>query len=170
MPTARVREACGIPGLSVETSFLCRDKPAMKQVLRDAGVPCAHSLGASSVEEVLSFVERVGFPVILKPRSSAGAEGTHRVDGLAELERLLTDSGIGQGAPIAVEEFVQRGGLRQDIEKFLFTCRTFDYALFIENRGGGFFTKCVGFCDNSGLCVLQWIRGRSVNTPLPTRR
>jgi len=107
LPAARVREACGIPGTTVRTAFHCRDKPAMKQVLREAGVPCAQSLGASSVEEVLSFVERVGFPVILKPRSSAGAEGTHRVDGLAELERLLSYSGMDQGAPIAVEEFVE---------------------------------------------------------------
>src|SRR5690349_19117531 len=27
MPTAKVREAAGIPGISVRTSFLCRDKP-----------------------------------------------------------------------------------------------------------------------------------------------
>ena len=30
LPTARVREACGIPGTSVRTAFLCRDKPAMR--------------------------------------------------------------------------------------------------------------------------------------------
>ena len=38
MAAARVREACGIPGTSVHTTFLCRDKPAMKEVLRAAGV------------------------------------------------------------------------------------------------------------------------------------
>jgi hypothetical protein len=31
MAAAKVREACGIPGISVETTFLCRDKPAMKE-------------------------------------------------------------------------------------------------------------------------------------------
>jgi carbamoylphosphate synthase large subunit len=107
LPAARVREACGIPGTSVQTAFHCRDKPAMKQVLRDAGVPCAQSVGASSAAEVLSFVERVGFPVILKPRSAAGAEGTHRVDNAAQLDRLLAVSGIGSGAPVAVEEFIE---------------------------------------------------------------
>ncbi len=38
MAAARVREACGIPGTSVHTTYLCRDKPAMKEVLRDAGI------------------------------------------------------------------------------------------------------------------------------------
>ena len=37
LPVARVREAAGIPGTSVRTAFLCRDKPAMKQALREAG-------------------------------------------------------------------------------------------------------------------------------------
>src|SRR5450432_839686 len=48
MPTAKVREAAGIPGTSVKTAFLCRDKPAMKEVLRQGGVPCAESTAAST--------------------------------------------------------------------------------------------------------------------------
>jgi hypothetical protein len=38
LATAQVREACTIPGTSVRTAWLCRDKPSMKQVLREAGV------------------------------------------------------------------------------------------------------------------------------------
>ena len=34
LPAARVREACQIPGTSVHTAWLCRDKPAMKEALR----------------------------------------------------------------------------------------------------------------------------------------
>ncbi len=107
LPAARVRAACGIPGTSVETAFLCRDKPAMKQALREAGVPCAESTGASSRGAVHGFVERVGFPVILKPRSSAGAEGTVRVDDSAGLERALAATNLDRGVPVAVEEFIE---------------------------------------------------------------
>src|SRR5215470_14157532 len=48
MCAARVREAMGIPGTSVKTAFLCRDKPAMKEVLRAGGIPGAQSTGAAS--------------------------------------------------------------------------------------------------------------------------
>ena len=41
MAAAKVREATGIPGTSVRTAYLCRDKPAMKDVLREAGIACA---------------------------------------------------------------------------------------------------------------------------------
>ncbi len=80
MPAAHVRERCGIPGISARTAYLCRDKVAMKEVLRQAGVPTAASAGISSVREAVAFVEAVGFPVILKPRAAAGASGTYRAD------------------------------------------------------------------------------------------
>ena len=35
LPAAHVRERCGIPGISARTAYLCRDKVAMKEVLRD---------------------------------------------------------------------------------------------------------------------------------------
>ncbi len=81
MPAAHVRERCTIPGTSARTAYLCRDKVAMKEVLRRAGVPTAASAGVRSPAEARAFVEAVGFPVILKPRDAAGAAGTYRVDG-----------------------------------------------------------------------------------------
>ncbi|MEJ2084391.1 MAG: ATP-grasp domain-containing protein [Acidobacteriota bacterium] len=107
LPVARVREACTIPGTSVQTAFLCRDKPAMKEALREAGIPCAQSDGVSSPEGARDFAKRVGFPLILKPRSSAGAAGTWRVDNFDELESVMAPSGLAHGASVAIEEFIE---------------------------------------------------------------
>ena len=49
MPAAHVRERCAIPGISARTAYLCRDKVAMKEVLRRAGVPTAASAGVRSL-------------------------------------------------------------------------------------------------------------------------
>jgi formate-dependent phosphoribosylglycinamide formyltransferase (GAR transformylase) len=107
LPVAMVREACTIPGTSVRTAWLCRDKPSMKQALREAGVPTAASAAVSSAAEVLAFAERAGYPLILKPRSGAGALDTIRADDAASLERALGVFG-GQGVEsIAVEEFIE---------------------------------------------------------------
>ena len=107
MATAQVREACGIPGTSVRTAWLCRDKPSMKQALREAGVPTAASAAVGSAAEAVAFTEQVGFPVILKPRSGAGALDTMRADDDAGLSRALGLFG-GQGVEsIAVEEFIE---------------------------------------------------------------
>jgi formate-dependent phosphoribosylglycinamide formyltransferase (GAR transformylase) len=104
---ARVREAASIPGTSVRTAWLCRDKPAMKEALREAGIPTAMSAAVSEVEQGREFAAHAGFPLVVKPRSSAGASGTVRVDSMAELERALADAGVGRGGSVAVEEFVE---------------------------------------------------------------
>jgi hypothetical protein len=106
MAAAHVREACSIPGISPRTAWLCRDKPAMKEALRAAGIPTAQSTGASSLEEARAFAERVGYPLIVKPRDGAGATGTSRVDDGDALERALRDAGVDHGASVAIEEFV----------------------------------------------------------------
>lgn len=107
MAAAKVREHCGIPGTSVESTFLCRDKPAMKEALRKAGVPCAQSVGSADPAEIRDFAERVGFPLVVKPRDAAGASGTYRVDDLRELEQALVTCQVDQGRSVAVEEFIE---------------------------------------------------------------
>lgn len=105
MAAAQVRENCTIPGTSVRTAWLCRDKPSMKEVLRGAGVPTAASTAAHSAAEVRDFAARVGYPLIVKPRAGAGASGTVRVESAAELDGAL--AGFGSAESIAVEEFVE---------------------------------------------------------------
>ena len=107
MCAAKVREACGIPGTSVQTTFLCRDKPAMKAALRDAGIPCAMSIGSADAAEVRDFAAQVGFPVIVKPRDAAGASGTYRCDNDDELSAALQTCRVGAGGSVAVEEFIE---------------------------------------------------------------
>ena len=107
LPVAKVREACGIPGTSVQTAYLCRDKPAMKEALSKAGVPCAQSAGVSSPEEAREFAKAVGYPLIFKPRSGAGAADTERVDNDEQLEDVIVRHHIADGHSVAVEEFIE---------------------------------------------------------------
>ncbi len=107
MAAAAVREATGIPGTSVQTAWLCRDKPAMKDALRAAGIPCAQSTRARTPMEAREFAARVGYPLIVKPPAGAGASGTWRVRDDDALERVIRESGLAGGTAVAVEEFIE---------------------------------------------------------------
>src|SRR5690349_6957173 len=107
LPAAQVREACTIPGTSVHTTWLCRDKPSMKEALRQAGVPTAASAAVSSAAEARAFAAQHGYPLILKPRAGAGAAGTMRADDDAGLEHALGVFGGECAEFIAVEEFIE---------------------------------------------------------------
>jgi hypothetical protein len=67
-----------------------------------------------SLEDAREFVERVGYPVILKPRDGAGASGATRVDRDAELPAALATLGLppkggpaSNGRTVAIEEFLE---------------------------------------------------------------
>jgi len=107
MAAAAVREATGIPGTSTETAFLCRDKPAMKEALRRAGVPCAQSTRAKSPQDARDFAAATGFPLIIKPPDGAGASGTFQVRDADALEQLISECGLADGHAVAIEEFIE---------------------------------------------------------------
>ena len=107
MPAAQAREATGIPGTSVRTTWLCRDKPSMKEALRQAGVATAASAAVESAQAAKEFADRVGYPLVLKPRAGAGAAGTARVDSDDDLARELQRFGDEGATSIAIEEFVE---------------------------------------------------------------
>ncbi len=107
LPAAHVRERTGIPGTTSRTAYLCRDKVAMKEVLRRAGVPTAASAGIASLAEARAFAAEHGYPVIIKPRAAAGAAGTFRANSPQELDAVAAESGLADGLPAAIEEFVE---------------------------------------------------------------
>ena len=108
LATAKVREVAGIPGTSYRATFLCRDKPAMKEALRQAGIPCAQSRAVSSSAEARAFAEEVGYPIILKPRDGAGSAGTYKITSDRELAQAIAESRLDlPGRSLAAEEFME---------------------------------------------------------------
>lgn len=103
---AAARLAIGLPGLSITAARLCRDKPAMKQALRAAGLPCAEFAAVDSLASLSEFAERVGYPLVLKPRAGLGSLRTYRLEGARDLRRAARELAVDRGESAVVEEFV----------------------------------------------------------------
>jgi biotin carboxylase len=86
---AGLREAFGIPGMSRDTVAGFRDKQLMKERVAAAGLRVPRSARVRSAAEIHEAVERVGYPLILKPIAGAGSADTYRVDGPDDLARVL---------------------------------------------------------------------------------
>ncbi|MGE3173172.1 MAG: acetyl-CoA carboxylase biotin carboxylase subunit family protein [Planctomycetota bacterium] len=110
MAAAHVREGLGIHGTTARTAWLCRDKPAMKDAVREAGIACAASARVQSRADARAFAKATGYPLILKPLDGAGASGATRVDDDGQLEEALTALRVGEqqgeGRTVAIEEFL----------------------------------------------------------------
>lgn len=106
VPLAEVREALGIAGLPSVAAHKFRDKALMKDVLRAHALPCARHAVVGHYVDAISFAERVGFPLVLKPQAGAGSLSTYRVDDATALGEALEMTRPSPDAPLIVEEFI----------------------------------------------------------------
>jgi len=102
---ARIREALGVPGLTVAQTIPFRDKESMKQVLDKAGLRTPRHRRATSEAEVRAAVEQIGYPAIIKPIAGAGSADTYRLAGPADLEASLPK--VRHVREMSVEEFIE---------------------------------------------------------------
>jgi biotin carboxylase len=110
--TSEVAAALGLPGPSPEAVRNCRDKHRTRTALAAGGVPQPQSILVGTLPDALAAAERIGYPVVLKPRALAASLGVVLVRDPAELaERFaFTRDTTVPGAPlhdiaVLVEEF-----------------------------------------------------------------
>jgi biotin carboxylase len=109
---AHIREAFGLPGMTVEQTVPFRDKERMKQVLDAAGIRTPWHVSTTTVAGVWDAAEQIGFPLIVKPIAGAGSADTYRVDSVQELNDVLPL--LGHVQELSVEEFVDGEELTYD--------------------------------------------------------
>ncbi|MEV0887844.1 NikS protein [Streptomyces microflavus] len=73
--SAALRERYGLPGQHLDTARVYRDKWEMKLAARSAGIPVAEHTLLRSADDLGSFADRHGMPVVVKPRRGALSVG-----------------------------------------------------------------------------------------------
>jgi len=121
---AKLREALGLPGMTVEQTLPFRDKEVMKQRLDAAGIRTPRHARAFTANQVREAAELIGFPVIVKPIAGAGSADTYRCDGAGDLQDAIRR--LGHVEQVSVEEFV-------DAEEFTFDTICADGRMVFEN-------------------------------------
>lgn len=106
VPVGAVRDALKITGAGEAVSRNFREKPRMKTLFEKAGVPCARHAAVATVDAALAFAGAVGFPIVVKPPSGAGAKATFRVNDITELREALEVYRPAPGREALLEEFV----------------------------------------------------------------
>ncbi|MBA3462767.1 MAG: ATP-grasp domain-containing protein [Deltaproteobacteria bacterium] len=117
MTAARLREALGIPGMSVDVVRGFRDKQIMKERAIAAGLRVPRSARARSAAEAHAAAAKLGYPLVLKPISGAGSADTYEVGSERELDQTLARTQ--HVRELSIEEFI-------DGEEFTFDCVCID--------------------------------------------
>ncbi|MDQ3821657.1 MAG: ATP-grasp domain-containing protein [Actinomycetota bacterium] len=111
LPAARVNDALGLGGESVDTVEVLLDKWRMRQRLAERDVsPVASAVGRST-QDVRDFVEAHGLPIIVKPIRESGSLAVFclrdqaDVDAVAEQFRSLDDGHWAVGDLFSADSF-----------------------------------------------------------------
>ena len=68
---------------------ICHDKAVTCQRLESEGIPAPRSAWDLSTEDAVSWAQRSGYPVVVKPRKGSGSRGVHIVQDEEELRFYL---------------------------------------------------------------------------------
>lgn len=104
---AKARHVLGVPGPTPDVADLFRDKGRMKDELRRHGLPCARHKVITQFSDATSFVEEVGFPIVIKPTAGMGCKATWRIRNARELHEALQAIGASPQNPAIAEEFLK---------------------------------------------------------------
>ena len=143
---AQVAQRLGLPGITPEVAHECTNKYVRITALRRAKIPVPQFASASNYIELLSVVNKIGFPLVLKPVDNAGSRGVQRISDVSELKNAYEEAmmhsntsmvlveKVLHGPQISTESVVWRG----EVYTFAFADRNYEredfYApYFIEN-------------------------------------
>ncbi len=82
---AKVAEALGLPGTTIEVAERTTDKELMKLAFQKYYLPTAPFSVVRTEVEALVAAEKHGFPCIIKPADSAGSRGVLKMDAITEV-------------------------------------------------------------------------------------
>ena len=91
-------------GIQSDRIGFIKEKSLMKQLYQKAQIPTARQSIVSTREAGRSFIDSVGYPVIVKPNIGVGATNTWKLENDGDLEVFYANL---PGVPYVMEEFIE---------------------------------------------------------------
>jgi carbamoyl-phosphate synthase large subunit len=97
----------GLPGIRETVAWHFTNKLAMRNILRDSGVPMPRYAEVRCAEEAVAKAESWGYPSVLKPKSSQASLGVFKVENRKEIDQYF-DTALehSRDGALLVEEFI----------------------------------------------------------------
>ncbi|AMX83170.1 hypothetical protein GS3922_05440 [Geobacillus subterraneus] len=117
LTAAYIQDMLQIKGNPIDPVLLTKDKVRMREHLVKHGLKSVPFKAITKVEDVVEFINRVGFPIILKPVYGTGSRQIHKITDLDQIQEALSsiqkeyDSNV-----VLAEKFMD--GVEVSVESF----------------------------------------------------
>ena len=114
---AYINEKLNLNGISLSVAESFTDKLIMRRLAQESGVLCPKFEDVNSVVELRKASSTIGFPFVLKPRTSQSSRGVLIVKSIEEVESAYKKAiQFSEGLSLIVEEYI--GGDEYTIEGY----------------------------------------------------
>lgn len=117
---AYVQEKMGLPAFGpYESVCILQNKDLFRKFLADNGFYVPKAKSFTSVQEALSGLAGLEWPLIVKPTDSAGSKGVTKVEKNEDLERAINHAiECSHSNRVIIEEFIEQEGCSSDSDCF----------------------------------------------------
>lgn len=103
---AKIRKDFNITtGINSDEIINYKSKSEMKKFYKDARIPTPRYSMVSTIEKALPFIERVGYPIIIKPDIGVGASHTYKIENEEQLQAFFNN--LPTDVPYIMEELIE---------------------------------------------------------------
>lgn len=99
-----LRTKYNIQGLKEEKAVSVRNKYVMKSILNRKNIKTAKFSKVSNEIDIYKFINKVGFPIVIKPIDGFGTARTYKIENKTILEEFLRSN---KCYPLLVEEYIK---------------------------------------------------------------
>jgi biotin carboxylase len=165
---AMLREYLHVAGMGQTTARAFRDKLAMRNRARSAGINCPDFVHVLNHDAVAEWLGRVPPPWVMKPRAQAAAIGIRKIHGREELWKIVGELGDDHGE-LLLEQFVP--GAVYHVDSLVFD-RAVQFAvasrygtppMSVAHEGGIFVTQTLA-ADDPAAAALTAINARVLDS------
>jgi biotin carboxylase len=156
---AMLREYLHVPGMGQTTARAFRDKLAMRNRARSAGIACPDFVHVLNHRTITEWTERVAPPWVMKPRSQAAAIGIRKIHNHDELWKAIAELGDDHGE-VLLEQFVRGAVYHVDsivfdrVVQFAVASRYGTPPMAVAHEGGIFVTQTLDANDPAAAALL----------------
>ncbi len=99
------RQGVRLAGASLEVIYRTQDRALFKEVLMDAGLSLPRFVSTLSLTDGIKAMQKVGFPLVIRPHFTSGGQGAARVCNQEEyLEKLMMALNLSPVHEVTIEE------------------------------------------------------------------
>lgn len=165
---ATIRDYYGLEGQNKESSKFFRDKLYMNAYVSSRGFNAPQTRKVENIFDVLKISDKIGYPFIVKPRFGAGTSDTVKIDGVDEIDKLLS-------IPFERDEFIIQnyiGGELYHIDCFIVKgnpqyIKTSQYLFPTLEHFKGHSTASVQLSENESKLFTNYTKRLIAIMPLP---